>query len=103
MAVDSGDTLQADQNMDRGEKNNADLTEVSGIVRGDLQQQNSSICYVHEVGSKVIRSPPRQGIHSANKEAGCSRFVGFGYITIFLQLRAHQPLATHAACLLTFP
>lgn len=88
--------------MDRGEKNNADLTEVSGIVRGDSQQQNSRVCYVHEVGSKVVRSPSQRGIHSANTEAGCSRFVWFGYIIIFLQLRAHQPLATHAACLLTF-
>lgn len=37
-AVDTGNTLQADQNMDRGEKNNADLIEMSGIVWGDFQR-----------------------------------------------------------------
>ena len=84
-------------------KNNPDLIEMSGIVWGNFEQQNSSVCYVHEVGSKVIWSPPWQGIHSANKEASCSRFVWFGYITIFLQLRAHRQLVTYAACLLTFP
>ena len=76
---------------------------MSGIVWDDLRQENSSVCYVHAVGSKVIRSPPRQGIHSANREASCSRFVWAGYITVFLQLRAHRALATYAACLLTFP
>ena len=76
LTVDPGNTLQADQNVDGGEKTNVDSTEMSGMVWAGSKQENSSTCYVHKAGSSiVIPSSSLQGMHSANKEASCSWFA----------------------------